>query len=390
MVDSDRLGYQQMLTSFRSHVPVTVPELRLRLRRNGQEGSAGCVVRVGGSTDVQSLEQLARLSASLLLQEDEQAHFEASEVSFFLSGGDCLKEFGLLRTDDVVHVAFAGSEKFGAMKKLNKPAEAEPLRNPFLIRLDKIDVNQLSEVNQVDQYFAARIYLEFVLVDGAQDAALMASPGVIPPGPGRRPNAAWYLERYVSMRPSPSVHADISCINHAHKVRAWCAPSCARLQVMNAREVQVLEQIVRPHPNKKDILMIYHVRGTFFEAFELMDFPFDGQGLTTTIVILNRSDGPFAVDLKIDRPRMVFGVDFSGFYHHSSWILRELLAISAHHVGFTSKDGQGNEYAKRFPAVSIEGELSARAHILAHSSSVFASRSYRKLVDAVFDWKLTS
>ena len=109
--------------------------------------------------------------------------------------------------------------------------------------------------------------------------------------------------------------------------------------------------------------MIYHVHGTFFEAFELMNFPFDGQGLTITVVLLNRSDGPFAVDLKIDRPKMVFGVDFVGFYHHSSWILRELLAISAHSVGFVSKDGRGNEYAKRFPAVSIEGESSALALI---------------------------
>ena len=130
---------------------------------------------------------------------------------------------------------------------------------------------------------------------------------------------------------------------------------------MNAREVNVLEQIVRPHPNKKDILMIYHIRGTFFEAFELVNFPFDGQGLTITAVVLNRSDGPFAVDLVIDRPKMFYGVDFAGFYHHSSWILRELLAISAHSVGFVTKDGRGNEYAKRFPAVSIEGEGSALA-----------------------------
>ena len=198
--DTERLSYHQLLPSYRSPgTAAVVPELRLRLRRNGDESTPGCVVAVGGTSETQTLEQLARLGARLLLQEDELAHFEASAVSFFLSGGDRLNEFGLLRTDDVLHVAFAGAEKFGAMQKLGKLGSTKvstvQLPNPFTIRLEKVDVNQLSEVNQVDQYFAARIYLEFVLVDGALDAALTAAPGVIPPGPGQRPNAAWYLER---------------------------------------------------------------------------------------------------------------------------------------------------------------------------------------------------
>ena len=214
MADSESLGYQQLLPSFRAQrTAAAVPDLRLRLRRNGDKSTPGRVVRVGGGTEIQSLEHLAQLCAQLLLQDDERAHFQATAVSFYLSGGDRLDEFGLLRTDDVLHVAFSASEKFGAMQTLGKgaPTKSEPLRNPLLIRLDKIDVNQLSEVNQVDQYFAARIYLEFVLVGGAQDEALMAGPDVIPPGPGRRPNAAWYLERYAFSAPAPSAPARISC-----------------------------------------------------------------------------------------------------------------------------------------------------------------------------------
>ena len=79
----------------------------------------------------------------------------------------------------------------------------------------------------------------------------------------------------------------------------------------------MLEQHVRPHPNGTDLLMMYHVRGTFFEAFELHNFPFDGQGLTVTVAILNRADGPFPVDLKVDRARIMSGPPPSHYLPHT-------------------------------------------------------------------------
>ena len=301
---------------------------RVRLRRNGTD--IGKVARVGGGTEITSLHALARLAATLLLPPEEYEHADMARATFYsyLAGGDTLDDFGLLCPDDVLYVAF-GAEEFGTLTPLSHATASEAafeLPKPYRIRLDRVDVNQLSEVNQVDQHFAARVYLEFALIDGARDADLM-KPGVVPPGPGRKPNAAWYLER---------------------------------LQIMNAREIIILEQAVRKHANGTDALMILHLRGTFFEAFELQNFPFDGQGLTITAVVLNRADGPFAVQLEIDRQHLQHGVDFAGFYHHSSWLLRELLLVSAHVVGFTSVDGDGNEYAKRFPAISIEAFVRRR------------------------------
>ena len=201
---SQRLGFEPR-SSRKPNMPAStdageavVPQMRLQLHRNGDESTPGRAVCVGGSTTIQSLEQLAQLAAGLFLKEDEQAHFEPSAASFFLCGGVLLAEFELLRADDVIYVAFARKEVFGEMRHLRKPEAPNTTRAQLstilCIRLEKVDFNQISEVNQVDQYFAARVYVEFVVVDGALDESLVA-PGVVPPSSDRRPNAAWYLER---------------------------------------------------------------------------------------------------------------------------------------------------------------------------------------------------
>ena len=80
--------------------------------------------------------------------------------------------------------------------------------------------------------------------------------------------------------------------------------------------------------------------------------PFDGQGLTVTIAVLNRADGNYPVELVAKRRDVEYGVDFAGFYHHSSWVLRELLNFGAHTVGWiTPTKGGGEGYTKIFPAV---------------------------------------
>jgi len=60
--------------------------------------------------------------------------------------------------------------------------------------------------------------------------------------------------------------------------------------------------------------------------------------------------------------RVLCGVDFTGFYHHASWILRELLAVGGHSVGFVSTRADGDDFTARFPAVSIEAYVVRRPH----------------------------
>ena len=266
------------------HSPGTAAAgLRLLLNLNGRPSGHGVVVR---TTAEDTLTALARLAAQHLLPEAERASVEPSSTAFYLAGGHRIHDFNLLSVDDVVYVGFGG-EPFGtaplsspakqpAQQRSSSPTQqrrsisptqrrsgsSPTQQQPFAVstrtpeprtqtkkvcqvHLQRVDFNQLGEVDQVHQFFTARVYLEFILVDGANDPHLMHDlSNVVPPSEGVRPNAAWYLER---------------------------------LEVMNTRDIIVLEKKLRTTANGNDILFIYHMRGTFYEAFELHDFPFDGQ-----------------------------------------------------------------------------------------------------------------
>ena len=48
-----------------------------------------------------------------------------------------------------------------------------------------------------------------------------------------------------------------------------------------------------------DLIMALRVEGTFVEVYELVDYPFDCQGLTMTLAFNCRANGPLPIDISI-------------------------------------------------------------------------------------------
>ena len=177
---------------------------RLRLRDYRNKMAHGHVVVVGSGTAMTSLPSLIEVAANELLSAYRRTQVALEETCVYLEGGDLVHDFDMLAPDDAVYFAFTTNHSY-------------ELPRPYQIQLKRVDVLQISNIHQVDQYFGANVYFEFILKNGALDTELI-QPGVVPPGVGARPNAAWYLER---------------------------------MQVINGREVEVLERVVRPHENGK-------------------------------------------------------------------------------------------------------------------------------------------
>jgi hypothetical protein len=179
-----------------------------------------------------------------------------------------------------------------------KPQPARPI--PLEVTLDKVDLNQLAEIESKYSCFKAQLYIEMLIIGKGEDEDLNA-PGLVPPQPPfRGPNAAWYL---------------------------------SQIHVVNGKEVVTLHESTRRQG--KNILMTKSVRGIFYESMELQTFPFDGQGLTITLSCLNRDGGPYPVKMRV-ASNFKQGIDFFGFSEHGAYLLRDFLLVDSHSVGILS------------------------------------------------------
>jgi hypothetical protein len=183
---------------------------------------------------------------------------------------------------------------------------AEPLE----IRLSKLDLNQLAEIDAKAGCFYAVVYLE-LLVPGAASDEVLSAPGLVPPSPPLRPNAAWYLER---------------------------------IMPVNGKEIAVADSAVRKQGS--DLLLTRTYRGTFYEVMDLERFPFDGQALTITLACLNKKDGAFPVNHSVG-PDFQHGIDFFGFSMHGAFTLRNFLLVDSHEVSVESVDLQAQPTSKQ-------------------------------------------
>jgi hypothetical protein len=113
-------------------------------------------------------------------------------------------------------------------------------RSPWTIVVDKVDLNQLMDIDCKNHCYMAYVYVELLVLNAAGDEA-MAAPGIVPPKPPLMPNAGWYLDR---------------------------------LTPINAKDVEVVDMSVRRQG--EHLLMLKAWRGTFDIHVEMENFPFDG------------------------------------------------------------------------------------------------------------------
>lgn len=171
---------------------------------------------------------------------------------------------------------------------------------------------QIKEINDVMQYFSAKVLIEFKLVGGALDKDLIRTKEgseeyiVDVPPDTLRPSALWYLRQF---------------------------------EIANATEYRVLdEKIIKA---KDDLLLFYRVDGEFLNEMKLQDFPFDDQKLKMTLVINCSTTGVFPVEVVSPKEEPVFLLTEQAFALGNMWYLDKSLewtpAIYKHEEGPTAK-----------------------------------------------------
>lgn len=155
-------------------------------------------------------------------------------------------------------------------KMVSFPAES---KKPVVMKLQRVDLLALTNIDQINQSFTAQLYVQLRIPDGASDADLCSclheDRPPFPIGedglPTFRPSAGWYLNQF---------------------------------DFVNALDVHILDKaVMRSGP---DLLLNTRYQGTFTEAFELENFPFDAQPLSISMVINCRESGPVPVSLRLE------------------------------------------------------------------------------------------
>jgi len=193
------------------------------------------------------------------------------------------------------------------------------------MKLHRVDLLALTDVDQLQQTFSAQIYMQWRIPGGAEDEHLCkelhTDRPAFPIGPdGKptfRPPAGWFLNQF-----------DFS----------------------NAIEVRQLDKaIMRSGP---DLMMSTRYQGTFSEALELESFPFDSQPLAIRMVVNCRESGPVPVRLEIDSPIAKSVDPRKSFALYQQWHLADLLCVR---IGKTSDVSD-----RVFPQVSFSAFVARR------------------------------
>jgi hypothetical protein len=185
----------------------------------------------------------------------------------------------------------------------------------------RVDMTQLSAINQITQTFRARVFIILKITGGARDEHLLKEFDGFPLDakgkPTFRPSARWYLSQF---------------------------------DFVNGRDLREIESKVTVAGD--DLQLIKRVDGEFFERFELNSFPFDAQDLTVTLSVNCATAGPVPVEFFVP-PGAHMGVDVSNFAFADVWDLSPVLSGEAATVGATA--------SRRFPALHVHACVSRRS-----------------------------
>ena len=154
------------------------------------------------------------------------------------------------------------------------------------------DITQLDRINLLEQTFVASIFFQFRIHGGANDKDLALKdekgrpsfePVLNTQSETFRPPAGWYLEQF---------------------------------DINNSSDFRVLTKRVLFQDD--DIILKWHVTGSFHENFELESFPFDVQALQICLTINCRTSGMTPVQIAIS-PNACANVVKRGFHAHAAY-----------------------------------------------------------------------
>ena len=208
---------------------------------------------------------------------------------------------------------------------------------PLKLVLKEVELQKLHKLDIANQSFNATIWMEFVIPGGANDSYLCDGMGADgqPPRPvfpmdketGRplfKPSATWYA-------------AQVDCRNGL--------PGC-----------RVIDNKVMKRGD--DLVLALRLEGSFTEVFELVDYPFDLQGLTITMVFNCRASGPLPIDISVDPECKIALTCVHLCPPSKEYTLLTHLHVQAHLVGHSD--------SRRFPGVSFSAQVKREAffHLL--------------------------
>lgn len=210
-------------------------------------------------------------------------------------------------------------------------SSSEPPKLPAPRRtlvVNRIQMLQLKEINDVSQRFAAKVLIELRLEGGATDADLTRKKDgsddeylATVPKDTLRPSAMWYLKQF---------------------------------EISNATDYTVLDQKIVVAGD--DLLLFYRVDGEFLHQIDVHNLPYDHQALKLTLVINASRTGVFPVEIRAPAERSSFTITDQAFALGNMWLLDKELhwetGIYKHEEGF---------HAKTFSCIHVTVCVSRRA-----------------------------
>jgi len=220
------------------------------------------------------------------------------------------------------------------------PLEYKPI--PRKLFVTRVEVTRVTAIVENNDTFQAQLFVSAVFKGGATDEHLsfvpeggsLNTPHFPLDGTGNpiwRPNAAWYLERLVFENMS--------------------LPPAEQLR-QRSTEVRV---------DNGDLQCTIYTEGTFYEKFELNDFPFDAQDLTFALTLNVRVDGPLRCQVLISAdPECTGYLSVDGFLLDDRWSKHGFAGspILFAHIEFDRETMTENSMSDQSSARSPEKSLS--------------------------------
>ena len=196
----------------------------------------------------------------------------------------------------------------------------------------KVELLKMSHINVPGSTFKGQIWLEMVVRGAAHDEDFCKKGSVFPMGengrPTFRPSVGWYLDKF---------------------------------EFCNAEgSMKLLDHLVRNEGD--DVFLTARWEGTFFERYELHDFPFDLQALTMSLSINCRTTGPIPASF-LTTPQSNTVVSSDEQLLGDAWHLKtRSLLLRTHLVGYDAD--------RLFPTLSISSVVQRKSHFFVYNAAL--------------------